>query len=235
MQKTEPAEPLITVIYKPDSTLMGRENLPSPSFLCSPSSPRSSHASFLLTASLLLPSSFPFLPRCLRLSRLQHICCDVSLSNGSGLQRKSPVNKDKMYFSVSERQVNTPIGLSLGLAAVWEWPETKQQTKLPLRPAGTFLEIVFHAGSTARASEWERRPQISSQAPEGSQANNRAIMTPGSTHAPESTGAWAVVGGAGDGKERGGRSRERLWKELETGTGLALESELTGEFSLKAC
>lgn len=33
VQRTEPAEPLITVIYKPDSTLMGRQNPPSQSFL----------------------------------------------------------------------------------------------------------------------------------------------------------------------------------------------------------
>lgn len=39
VQRTEPAEPLITVIYKPDSTLMGRQNLPSPSFLRSSSFP----------------------------------------------------------------------------------------------------------------------------------------------------------------------------------------------------
>lgn len=39
VQRTEPAEPLITVIYKPDSTLMGRQNLPSPSSLHSPTLP----------------------------------------------------------------------------------------------------------------------------------------------------------------------------------------------------
>lgn len=61
MQKTEPAEPLITVIYKPDSTLMGGEKLPSPSFLLSSSTPRSSYTSLLLTASLPLSSSLPFI------------------------------------------------------------------------------------------------------------------------------------------------------------------------------
>lgn len=54
VQKTEPAEPLITVIYKPDSTLMGRENLPSifsPLFILLHLSPAHSF----------LSSSFPFI------------------------------------------------------------------------------------------------------------------------------------------------------------------------------
>ena len=64
--RTEPAEPLITVIYKPDSTLMGRQNLPSPSFLRSSSLLTSAHLLSRLTFSspsfTLLPSlSFPFL------------------------------------------------------------------------------------------------------------------------------------------------------------------------------
>lgn len=82
MQRTEPAEPLITVIYKPDSTLMGRQNLPSPSFsphfispflhpqttphLCSPS----------LTSPLLhpLPSHTPSFPL-LHLTSLARFQC----------------------------------------------------------------------------------------------------------------------------------------------------------------
>lgn len=48
--RTEPAEPLITVIYKPDSTLMGRQNLPSPSFLCSSSLLTSVHLLSHLTS-----------------------------------------------------------------------------------------------------------------------------------------------------------------------------------------
>lgn len=63
--RTEPAEPLITVIYKPDSTLMGRQNLPSPSFLCSSSLLTSvhllSHLTFSSPSFTLLPSlSFHF-------------------------------------------------------------------------------------------------------------------------------------------------------------------------------
>lgn len=48
--RTEPAEPLITVIYKPDSTLMGRQNLPSPSFLRSSSLLTSVHLLSHLTS-----------------------------------------------------------------------------------------------------------------------------------------------------------------------------------------
>lgn len=33
-----------------------------------------------------------------------------------------------MYFGFYARQANTPLGLALGLAVIWEWHETKQQT-----------------------------------------------------------------------------------------------------------
>lgn len=68
VQRTEPAEPLITVIYKPDSTLMGRQNLPSLSFLCSASLPLSipdwllTYVHLFLTSSLPDPHFLTFLP-----------------------------------------------------------------------------------------------------------------------------------------------------------------------------
>ena len=62
VQRTEPAEPLITVIYKADSTLMGRQNLPSPSFLqSSPPPPRSPNTSLPLFTSSHSPPFLLFL------------------------------------------------------------------------------------------------------------------------------------------------------------------------------
>lgn len=116
------------------------------------------------------------------------------------------MNKDKMYFSSSERQANTPIGLSLGLAVVWEWPETKQQTNQPLRRAPTFFQIVLHAGTATRASDWQRlgtgRPHVSSQAPERAERQQQGYYGPDSLCVPtgstcgsgaESTGVSAGV------------------------------------------
>lgn len=105
-----------------------------------------------------------------------------------------------MYFGVSERQANTPIGLSLGLAGVWERPGTKQQTNQPLRRAPTFLEIVLQAGTAAGASDWEQlgawRPPSHSQAPGRAERQQQGYYAP-PLCGGGGTGVWGRAGGAG--------------------------------------
>lgn len=144
--RTEPAEPLITVIYKPDSTLMGRQNLPSPSFLCSSSlltsvhllshltSPPHSPALSLVSISPALRPSY-FLPVSLSAflscpithTLLYHFEREKRRARGKLSRRIPSYTKKKCIWFFFVRQANTPLGLALGLVAVWEWHETKQQ------------------------------------------------------------------------------------------------------------
>lgn len=144
--RTEPAEPLITVIYKPDSTLMGRQNLPSPSFLCSSSlltsvhllshlttPPHSPALSLVSISPALRPSYFlpvslsAFLSCPITHTLLYHFEREKRRARGKLSRRIPSYTKKKCIWFFFVRQANTPLGLALGLVAVWEWHETKQQ------------------------------------------------------------------------------------------------------------
>lgn len=144
--RTEPAEPLITVIYKPDSTLMGRQNLPSPSFLRSSSLLTSVHLLSHLTSppplscplsrfhfssssSIIFPtfSLSAFLSCPITHTLLYHFEREKRRARGKLSRRIPSYTKKKCIWFFFVRQANTPLGLALGLVAVWEWHETKQQ------------------------------------------------------------------------------------------------------------
>lgn len=69
-----------------------------------------------------------------------------------------------MYFCFSLPQTNTPLGLALGIAEIWEWHETKQQQQ-SLTQVWTFLEDCLacrYAWTGVTEREW--RHLIYSQA-----------------------------------------------------------------------
>lgn len=239
MQKTEPAEPLITVIYKPDSTLMGGENLPSPSFPCSSSTPRSSYTSLLLTASLLLSSSFPFIhfdvvsvdSNTFAVSSLFLLSIFFSFfflfyrfemkAGWRGNPRKQRQNasaKDKLILPALSPW-----------ASLWSGNGPRQSSRQN-SPSGCFQRsqrlscrqvCLCRSGNGGLKSI----PRLSSE-PGG---DNRGIMAPGSCcgpsgwtcgGGPESAGVSGSGGGAGDGKAWGGQVKGH---SKESGASLASE------------
>lgn len=127
-----------------------------------------------------------------------------------------------MYFCFSVRQANTPLGLALGLAVVWEWHETKQRTTQPLRQAWTFLgDCLACRYAWMSVTKWERRHWIYSQALEPAgrqqrghygQALDRLDCPRGSTFGgrQESAGVLGSAGGDGsvEGWEKEGKIKE---------------------------
>lgn len=165
VQRTEPAEPLITVIYKPDSTLMRRQKLPSSSFslVFLSSTHLSSHpfspswffftapCSHKISASII----FSFLPD----HSHGFLCCSERKKSTEAKKvsrvEEFPYKQRKMYFCTLQ-QTNTPLGLTFG----------------GLRNLGTASEQTFLGDCLAcvyawmDVTEWERRHLICSHAPE---------------------------------------------------------------------
>lgn len=190
VQRTEPAEPLITVIYKLDSTLMGRQSLPSPSFIHFSSLPLfipnwlltavhllSNLPSSISSPTLFLSFSFPLL---LPLSRFQphnHICYHISLSALLSCQitkwegrevswaDKFPHEQRKNVFLPFCKTSQYSLRSGLGPHSSLGMHETKQQTKQPLRQAWTFLGDCLACRYACKSvTEWEQWHQMDSQA-----------------------------------------------------------------------